>query len=477
MNGMKTSLKNKKMLLSLGVVAAVILLCVLTALLPFRWIYPDVSGDGAYRVSDTSKQFLSNIREDVELIYYSEGGKHSADKDLYGFVQDLAAESPFIRVRLEDPVLTGADVADQSITVRSAKREKNLAASELFYYHNAYFGAMSIEEYAQVLTQMKNTTDTELYNSYLSVYGPSQMTAYNSADAALTSAVRYVLADRAPVLYAYGNGGHGINSLLRASLEHAGYSVATLSSMDSVPTECEGLYLALVKDLTAVEAASLTAYLSNGGKVFLTTSYSATKTPNLSAVLSVYGLSSPDELNYLCVLNSSSNSSNPVSTQFYAVRGDHHITDTIGDSFVADTAHLIQNQPVEGVTQTVLLRTSSDAYYVNAESKEIPVAGSYPLCVLAEKDDSAVLWLSMPLDSTVNTMSSGADFAFVKKSFDFFTGYPSTSLNIADAKLPSSYLNVQPSAVVFWIVVFAVAIPAVLLIAGGVRCYIRKKRG
>lgn len=477
MNGMKTKLKNKKTLLSLGVVAAVIALCALTALLPFRWIYPDATGSGTYRVSDVSKQFLSGIREDVELVYYSEGGKHSADKDLYGFVQALAAESPFVRVRLEDPRLTGADVADQSITVRSAKREKTLMASELFYYHNAYFGAMSIEEYAQVLAQMENTANSELYNSYLSVYGPSQMTAYNSADIALTSAICSVLADRMPVLYAYGNGGQGINSLLRASLEHAGYSVAALSSMDSIPTDCEGLYLALVKDLTAVEAASLKAYLSNGGKVFLTTSYTATKTPNLSAVLSAYGLSSPDELNYLCVLNSSSSSSNPVSAQFYAVRGDHPITDTIGDSFVVDTAHLIQNEPVEGVTQTVLLRTPSDAYYVNTESEEIPVAGSYPLCVLAEKEDSAVLWLSMPLDSMVNTMSLGADFGFVRKSFDFFADYTSTTLKIADTKLPSSYLNVQPSATLLWIVVFAVAIPAAVLIAGGVRCYIRKKRG
>lgn len=477
MNGMKAKRKNKKTMLSIGIVATVIIVCVLTAMLPFRWIYPDTTGNGTYRVSDVSKQFLNGVHEDVELIYYSEGGKHSADKDLYGFVQALASESPFIRVRLEDPRLTGADVADQSITVRSAKREKNLLASELFYYSNAYFGAMSIEEYAQVLTLMSNTDDSELYNTYLSVYGPSQMTAYHTADIALTSAIRTVLADRAPRLYAYGNGGHGINSLLRASLEYSGYSITSLPSMDSIPTDCEGLYLALIKDLTAVEAAALNSYLANGGKLFLTTSYSATKTPNLSAVLSAYGLSSPDELNYLCVLNPSSDSSNPISTQFYAVRGDHPITDTVGDSFVADTAHLIQNEPVEGVTQTVLLRTSSDAYFVKAGSKEIPVAGSYPLCVLAEKDDSAVLWLSMPLDSMVNTLSAGADFGFVQKSFDFFTGYASTALNIADAKLPSSYLNVQPSATVFWIVVFAVAIPSALLIAGGVRCYIRKKHG
>lgn len=478
---MKIKMRNKKTLLSLSLVATVILLCVLTALLPFRWIYPDTSGSGAYRVSDTTKQFLSGIREDVELIYYSEGGKQNADKDLYGFVQALAAQSPFIRVRLEDPLLTGADVADQSITVRSAKREKTMSVTDMFYYYNSYMGAMSVEEYAQVLTAMNNAKDSELYSSYLSVYGPSQMSAYNSADIMLTTAIRSVLADRTPVLYAYGNGSYGMDALLRSELEQVGYSVVKLSSMNSIPADCEGLYLALVKDLTAVEAAALTSYLANGGKVFLTTSYAAIDTPNLSAILDGYGLSSPDTVNYLCVLSSSTSSSSStasssVSTQFYAVAGDHPITDSIGDSFVSYTAHLIENEPVDGVTQSVLLRSPSSAYYVDTESEETPETGSYPLCVLAEKDDSAVLWLSMPLDSMVDTVSSGANFGFVKNSFDFFTVYSSTALKIADVKLPSSYLNVPSSAAIFWMVVFVVAIPASVLIAGGVRCYIRKKR-
>ena len=479
MNGLKKMIKNKKLLWSVGAVAAVIAVCVLLAALPFRVIYPDVSGSGTYRVSDVSKRYLGTISEDVEIIYYSEGGKHSADKDLYSFVRAIAAESDHIRVRLEDPERTGADAADQSVEIRSAKRSKTVLASELFYYYNNYYGAMSVEEYARVLTQLSSITDAETYSSYLSVYGPSQMTAYNSADITLISAIRYVLADRAPKLYAYGNGGSSINALFRAELEQAGYSVTVLDSMETVPADCEGLYLSVLTDLTATQATALSSYLAGGGSVFLTTDYATVNIPNLSAVMAEYGLSSPDTQNYLCVLNTSSSSSSSLSPQFYAVTGDHPITDPIGDSFVAYSAHLIETEPAEGVTHSVLLRASDGAYHVRADLAlgEMPETGSFPLCVLAEKDDSSVLWLSMPLDSMMNSLSSGADFAFVKQSFDYFTQYANSALNIADTQIPSSYLTIQSSARTFWMLAFIIVIPATVFTIGAVRCYVRKKRG
>ena len=467
--------KKRKLWLSLIAVAAVIAICALVICLPFRVMYPDCSGDGVYRLSDASKQYLQSITEDVEIVYYSEGGKLRADQGLYGFVRRLASQSSRISVRLEDPQKTGSDAADQSIEIRSAKRTKTLLTSDLVYYYNAYSGAMGIEEYASVLTQMSGIEDEETYQAYLSVYGPAMMTAYNGADMRLTSAVRQVLADRVPTLYAYGTGNFDINSLLRTQLEQSGYDVTVLDALDSVPEDCEGLYLEAVTDLTASEAAALSAYLENGGKLFLTTGYATAEMPNLFGALSAYGLSLLGIQNYLCVLNTSENASSPIAMQFLLTEGTHDITDGISGT-VASYAHKMVLEQTEGVTHTTLLQTPATAYCVTYG--QTPQVDSFPVGVLAEREGSSVVWLSMLMDSASNNPSSGANFALVKQSFDYLTGYEGTALKgIEDTKLPSTYLAANNGAIVFWILAFVLALPVAVFTTGAIRRYMKRSRG
>ena len=465
-----SSVKSKKRLI-LGVTVAVVALCLLVHLLPFTAVYPDWSGNRTYAVSETSKRYLKGISEDVEIIYYSEGGRRNADKDLYSFVLRLAAQSDRIRVRVEDPMQTGADAGDQSILIRSAKREKLLSIAEMFYYFNTYYGIpMTIEEYAKVIGQMQSITDVETYKAYLSVYGPAQMQVNSTLDRSLTSAVRYVLADRAPRIGVYSNLGSSMNALLRASLEQSGYEVEPTDALDEISADCEALYLELAKDLTQPQGEALRAYLEAGGKLFLTTAYTMTETPVLSQILAEYGLSSPNVMNLLY--------GSSQSTQFMAVSGDHPITDRIGDSFVVSYAHLIETTPVEGVTQSVLLRTPENSFFIRSDLKqgETPEIGSFAVGVLAEREESAVLWLSTLQDSMVNGMSGGANFAFVLAGMNDLTGFSGSTMSIADTALPSTYLGATTSVVGVWILVFAVLLPAGVLIAGGVRCYVRKKR-
>ncbi len=466
--------KKRKLLVTVGALAAVIALCLLVICLPFRVIYPDSSGDGVYRLSDATKQYLRGINEDVEIVYYSKGGKLYADQGLYGFVRRLAAQSSHVSARLEDPNRTGADVTDQSIEIRSAKRTKTLLTSDLVYYYNAYSGAMGIEEYAAVLTQMSGITDAETYQSYLSVYGPAMMTAYNGAEMRLTSAIQTVLADRVPALYAYGTGTYAINSLLETYLEQSGYGVTALNGLSSIPSDCEGLYLEALTDLTAAEAEVLSAYLENGGKLFLTTAYATAEMPNLFAALEPYGISLLGMQNYLCVLNTSDSSSSQIAVQFELASGTHDITDGISGA-VASYAHRMVIEQTEGVTHTSLLQTPADAYCVTYGQN--PETGSFPVGVLAEREESSVVWLSMTVDSTSNNPSSGANFALVKQSFDYFTDYDGTQLKeIADTPIPSTYLASTNGAVVFWLLVFVLAVPAAVFTVGAVRRYMQKSR-
>ena len=434
MNGLKKLVKARKFWQSIGAILAVIALCVGVLLLPFQAIYPNLSGEKSYALSDASKQYLQGISEDVEIVYYSKGGKLAADCGLYRFVRRLAAESEHIRVRLEDPEKTGSSAADQSIEIRSEARSKVIVKTDLVSYYNTNVGEMSIEEYAQILTVMQNTEDAKTYQTYLTYYGPGTMFAYNRTERVLISAIRTVLAERAPALYAYSNGGYEINSLLRGQLEEAGYRVASLQSMEQIPGDCQGLYLEALTDLTQSEAAALSAYLGEGGKVFLTTSYTAYSMPNLENVLKIYGLGLMGEQSLLYTEGTTENASSSVSTQFTATAASHRITQGISGA-VASYAHRIVLQETEGVVHSELLQTPAAARYMTATTRSEP--GIYPVCVLAEKENSSVIWLSMPVDSMTNSISNGANFAVIKQSFDYFSDHEGGALQgISD--VPSS---------------------------------------
>jgi hypothetical protein len=278
------------------------------------------------------------------------------------------------------------------------------------------------------------------------------------------------------MLYAYGNGGYAINSLLRVQLEEAGYQVTVMPSMEQIPQDCEGLYLETLTDLTAAEASALSAYLAEGGKVFLTTSYMEVSMPNLESVLKEYGLMLPGVQNYLCVLNASESSGASVSMQFAAVTGSHQITDGIKGA-VASYSHLILIKETEGVTHDVLLQTPETAYLVTAAT-QMPIPGSYPICVLAEKADSAVVWLSMPVDSMANQLSGGGNFTLVKQSFDHFTEHSGSALKgMTDTQIPPTYIATTNGATTFWLLAFVIVIPVAVLAVGAVRYYMRKKQG
>lgn len=464
MNDLQKSASRRRFLIAALLLAALILLDLAVDLLPFRAAYPDVSGSNAYRLSDTSKRYLSGLTEDVEIVYYTAGGREGADKDLYPFLLQYADASPRVTVTLKD--IAGTDAAEQSIEIRSARRTRVLRASDLFYYYNSGTGmTLSVAEYAQALQTISDAKDTDAYQALMTLYAPSSMTAYFSGDPNLTGAIRFVLADSAPVLCIYSKG-VGFNQLLRQELEQGGCSLRELRELPAVPEDCDVLLLSVSEDLTEAEASALSDYLARGGAVFLNTTYDAVQIPQLSAVLSAYGLSAPSEPNLLY---------DGSSQAFNAVIGDHPVTDRFNGKFVALYAHAIQTTATEGVTQTVLLRTSENAYKVTSSGSD-PEKGSFPLCVAAESGDSKLVWLSMTLNSLSNAYSSGANFAFTERVLGWMTDTSVSAVSTPASAIPSSNINVSTTGFVIWIVAFVVLIPLALLIVGGTRAYLRKKR-
>ena len=460
-------LKSRRFLLCCALVLALAAINVAVALLPFRVRYPDVSGSTTYRMSDATRRYLGTLNEDVEIVYYTTGDSAGADRDLYPFLLRYADASPHIRVTLADA--EEAQMSDQTIEIRSVRRSRTIPAIYLFYFLNSMTGELlSPVEYATILQLLSTTTDPDIAQSLLTLYNPSSISSYFSGDANLTGAIRYVLAEQAPTVCVYVAGGSGdMNLLLRQQLEQAGYTVQTLADLDAVPETCDALCLYAADDLTEAEAAVLTDYLSAGGALLLTTNYSQPDNPNLAAVLADYGLSSPTVENLLYDDN---------YQMFYAVEGDHPILDRFDGEFTAIYAHRIQTAETEGVTQTVLLRTSDQGSSLTNEEDAEPQTGSFALCVAAETGDTRLVWLAMPLDGQANGLSGGADFDFAEQTIRWMSDSGTTDLGISDRAIPSTQLSAGTNVAIFWIAVFAVLIPAALLAAGLIRRYARSKR-
>lgn len=468
---LKRFLTDRRTLVAVSLAILLVGCNLLALLLPFRAAYADVSGSTTYRLSDASLRYLSTLEEDIEIVYYSYGGKENADKDLYAFVLRYADASPRIHVRLEDTAKTGASVTDQSVEIRSAKRSRRLLVSDLFYYYNSNTQMIhSLAEYAAVLQMISQASSDDAYKQMAQAYAPGTTAAFFTGEANLTGAIRFAASDRAPVLYAYSKGTSiAINQFLRQQLEQSAFDVRTSSSLSTIPSDCEALSLTLAQDLSAEEAAALSAYLANGGTLVLNTAYTSTNLPNLYAILSAYGLTAPNKTHILY-------DASTASQLFYAVEGAiHPVTDLFGGQFVAAYAHKIDLWQVEGVTQAVLLQSPETSFCIT-QNESAPTQGSFPICVLAQKDSSRVLWFSMIPDSYTYGLSGGANGDFTESALLWATDTSTAPLNISDTTLVSHYLSITKTALIAFIAVFMVLLPLLSLAIGGVRFYVRRKK-
>ena len=494
MNGSKKNLMNKKTGRSVLVAISAVLLCVLMLLLPFSALYPRLSGERLYHLSSVSKAYLQGIDRDVEIVYYANGGKLYADRGLYRYVKQIAKQSDHIKLRLEDPEITGADVENNSIELRVGEKSKTLLKTDLIYYYSASAGPLSIEEYGMALSEMQislqyiqsgsyTQQDITTYQEMAGKFGTASMSSYNMAEKIMTTAIRNLLAEESPTVYAYGL----VNSLFCANLEQRGYTVTVLDTLDTIPVDCEALYLSVISDLSEGSAAALTDYLGRGGKVFMTTDYRLSNMPNLSAVLATYGMSFYSQQNLICSVTASQDSTGATTTSIRqmltaAVSKEHSITEGLG-GMVAHNAHIvIYDNKLEGVTITPLAASADGAYLLDPSktSPVYPSTGAFPFCALAEKGDSALLWLGMPISSEADTAGGGANFTMAAQGFDYLTGFDSHEImeGISDVEIPSAHLTLPNSdrTILVWFAAFVIVIPVAVIVAGLVRRYTRRKR-
>ncbi len=467
--GLFSALRQRTAAIATGVLAGLLLLNACVGFFPYRLQYIETTGSTTYKLSDNSRSYLSGIAEPVEITYFISGGKRNADRDIYSFLLRFADASPMITVRVEDSDMTNGAVS-QTVTVSAARQSRTLSVTDLYFYYNSQMGLqMSFLEYAAVRESIAGITDPAEYQAAMAIYSPAYTSAYFQGDSELVGAVRQVLSKNTPTLYAYGH----LHTTLRSYLERSGYRIQAWDGNANLPYGCAALLIGANEDLSEAGAAALSAYLSDGGKLLLSTTYDQLNLPRLQSVLSTYGLSAPQEQHMLYSVSDSQ-----PSPAVSLLGGEHPVNDKLSaDSLLGYYAHAIQLTETADVTQTVLLKSSQSSYLVYDDSEKEPVTGvNHPICVEAMRGESRVIWLAMRNDLYTHSYSGGANTAYTGYLINDLVGFEGTPMSIQSRALPVTYLAAGSTALVIWLILLAIVLPLGVLASGIIRLYIRRKR-
>lgn len=460
---------------SLGMVALVLVVAVFLNLavgeLPDRYTTLDVTDEGLYSLTDTTKNVLAGLQEDV-TIYVLQSEKEQ-DSVLGATLDSYADLSGHIHVVYRDPVTTPDfyraytdSVSLNSLIVESDKRFR-------------------VVDYSDIYEQTYDYT-----------YYTSELTGYD-AEGQLTGAIVYVTGDSAPVLYELN--GHDELALSdtfvdSAKKENVDLAELTLLTQEAVPEDANGvLMMAPTMDLGEDDADKLLAYLEQGGTLFLETRYTdafSEQFPNLSGILKWFGLSVADGL----IVDP--DSSHMYQTPIYLlpeVRPSTLTEGVYGSSYpyvLMPYAQPILSDGAQDVSVTELLSTSESAYAKTGleendalKQEEGDRKGPFLVGVEAvkelsdEKQARLILYSSEMLftDST-NQYTMNNNLTLFSNAVASMAGQEE-SVSVPVKSYESYYLTVSAGSAVRLGIFFIGLLPILCLICGIVIWARRRKRG
>lgn len=478
----------------LGLVLVLLAVNLSLPLLPDRVIRPDFGKNDAFALSAETRDVLNALDIPVTLYLLSQGGEQSAGGELYDFLKQYDESSALLTLRVVDPnndraLLSAypeaASMSDMSLIVASDRRVQMLDNAALYYYSNAYVGDDRITpaEYVYFCSVLGQQSGTEMLYAFL-----SSTVMYFDGQSRVTNAIRTVTAERIPTVYTYsGSGATGLDSHLADLLTLGGYAIKSLPSAATVPTDCDLLVISAPStDLADAELDGLDAYLSRGGKIFLTTRCDKTDLPKLNALLSSYGLSFEDRPSVVCEENAAycyTDATYGVTypNVFFARIKQTPLTAGFTGSFILSNPHAIRTADADGVTVTPWL-TATDGYltYLDVEEEERTEQTSpYVVGAISERTDGGTLvWIASAeaLSSVADTYSEGGNFDLAVRCFDVLCQNEIGVLSLPSVPMRSTALSAPAVPALLLALLLVVILPLGVGITGGVILHARKKK-
>ena len=415
------------------VLAILIVVNIFASALPAPLTKYDISSSKLYSITSNTKVVVNSLQQDVTIYWVVQAGKEDdVIENLLGKYESL---SEHIKVVKKNPDVfpafteqyTDETVPNNSLIVESGERSRYISYNDI-------------------------------YLSESNIYSQSYTTSFDG-EGAITSAIDYVVTEDLPQLYVLeGHGEAELPSTFADSIEKENIEINTLSllTVDTVPEEADAVLIYSPKsDISEEEAAMLSDYTENGGKLLIMSGpVEGTVLTNLNSILEDYSITVTDGIvvegdrshyafGYPYVLIPDMTSSN--------------ITDSLIDESyypILPLTHGLQVGNTSKGTVTGLLTTSDAAFSKIAgleletyEKEDSDIDGPFTLAVSIETGGAGqIIWFSSSsfLDDMYNAFSSGANVDLAMNSLSSLIG-EREAIAIRSKSLNYNYLTITDS--------------------------------
>ena len=462
------------------VIAAVIVVNLIVGTFPAKYRRVDLSSNQLYKLSDTSKNLLSNLDQDVTI--YIVADPDMIDERIQHFVELYGDASSHIKIEEANPVLhpdilnsLGTETNTIFVTCESTGKNQSIAFSDIIQI------------------------DTMSYYQY----GQYKETAFDG-EGQITSAISNVTSSSQPTVYTLsGHQESSLSSQIQDSISKSGLKTEDLNLMTdgAIPDDCDLLLINYPQtDLSQDEVDLIQAYLNQGGNVFLLTGVTESGTPNLTALCAQYGM----DLKNGYVADTASghfyggSQFNVIPTYDFSAGLLTNVGSKTAALLVQPSGMTLNENLRDGLTVKSFLTTSDQGVLVDPVSGEQTI-GTYVLGATASEE------VNVPAEETQETASdSDADGEETVPTANFtvitapgmaddslLSQFPSltnltifmnaVTLDLPEATalaIPTKSLEVTYNMISsggLWSALFIIVIPVIFLIAGFVIWMKRRK--
>ena len=423
----------------------------------------DVSKSQVFTLTDTTKEILDGLEDDVTIYYIAQEGLQ--EETIYKIVERYPAASSKVHLELKDVVLY-PNFAKQYTT-------GEILSNSVIVVNNDT-GAFKYIDYQNLLSYGSSSSTIEATG--LDVEGQ------------VTAGIAAVSSDDLPTMYYVG--GHGETKLSDAFVTSVGKQNITLKNMNmytatEIPEDCDILFFnGPAYDLSEEETAMVKDFMEAGGNVVIMLTNSEEKMPNFDALLRYYGV----ERHPGVIVEGSGYYLGTYRTyllpsvSYYMV-----ITRTFSDGL---TMILPMTQ---GMTETEdqrasldvhrLLKTSNDAYLkVNTQAEttqkeEGDEDGPFDLAYYIEEEEGRkgkmlVVASHYFINQTMLESGQYGNEAFMAEVLAYMTG---AQMSIPARSLQQQYVVPTHAQALLWGIITIGMIPLILLSTGFI-IWIRRRR-
>lgn len=469
----KKNLKNGSysVIYSVLVITVLIVVNLIAGEIPEQYTQIDVSTQKLYTISDTTREFLEDLDQDITIYYVVQNGQE--DSVVEKMLTRYEELNDHITVEKKDPVLypnftsqyTEEEVQENSLIVVCGDRNRIVDYSSLYDQEYDYY------------TGGTNTTGFD---------GEGQ----------IDSAISYVTTEDLPVIYMLeGHGEYTLGTQMTENLELANYQTETLNllSEEQVPEDAGCLMIISPQtDLSEDEADKIISYLEAGGKAMIFADYITEDTPNLDRVLENYGLTTGDGI----VMEN--DTQHYISQLPYLLIPDIESTGFTGD-LISDNRYVLLSaaQSVDPLdtyrdtlTITPVLSTSEDAYLKSDvenmetfQQEDQDLSGEFYLgtavteTVEDDKETQLICFGSYSLlDDQLNSQVSGGNQQLIMDALGWMCENDAPVISVESKNLTMEYLTIPEYDAGYWGLVTVGVIPVIFLVIGGVIWLKRRKQ-